>query len=246
MGFEYDPVPRSVTQLLDETVSLMRRRAGVVTMLCVLPLILVETLTTPLMQSADPEDSWLAQVLAFGPGFVAYVVLQGFPVYLLTWMLAEELSGRAPTRQDGGAVMLREAPRIAWTHLLWGVLYVAGFAAFVLPMFWVLLAYFVSIPVMCVEERFGWTALRRSQTLMKGAKRRVLVVLLLWFMLVGAAEATVGTVTDDGAMTTLLRSVATSLLAAYLNVFALLFYVDLRIRSESFDLELFARRVRAV
>jgi hypothetical protein len=239
----YEPVPRSLAELLDQTVVVMRRRAGLVAVVFVLPTITLDVLIATLGEPSDPEANWLALVVDMGMVVLPYIVLQGFPSYVVTWLLAEELSGRATTTQDAVGRVLRNAPRIAWTNLLFGALYFAGFAAFLLPMLWITLMYFVSDAVMCVEDRFGWAALHRSQTLMKGAKRRALPPLLLWFVLAMTVDAAVGSLVGDGPIRQALTSSAEALMSTYLVVFALLFYFDLRIRAEAFDIELLAQRV---
>jgi hypothetical protein len=239
----YEPVPRSLSELLDQTVVLMRRRAGVVARLYLLPIFALELLFAPLFERSAQPEGWLTSITAFGLVFVPYIVLEGFPGYLVTWFLAEELSDHTPTTQEALARVRRDAPRIAWTHLLFGLLYVAGFAAFVLPILWVMLVYFVTVPVMCVENRLGWTALRRSRALMKGKKGGAFIVVLVWLVLGLTLDGIVGSLAGEGAVRSIVVNAAQGLVASYLTVFTLLFYIDLRIRAEAFDLELLARRV---
>jgi hypothetical protein len=251
-SLSYEPVPRSVSDLLDQAVTLIRRRVGVVATLYLLPMVALELLMTPFEFPAHGRGS-LTSLATVGMVFLPYIVLQGFPGYLLTWALAEELGGHRPTRQETFARAWRDAPRIAWTHLLLGLLYVAGIACgllilrvstilSVLPVLWVMLVCFVTVPVMCVENHFGWTALRRSRALMKGTKRGAAIVALVWLVLGLTLNGIVTRLVDEGTARYLVSTTAQALVASYVTVFTLLLYFDLRIRAESFDFERRARR----
>jgi hypothetical protein len=146
----------------------------------------------------------------------------------LTTYLVHGIAQRGAASEAARDALARSLPLVA-TSCLVAFLVIGGLVLLVVPGVWAALACFLAIPVMAIERCYGFAALRRSRNLMRGRKLALLLPLLLWLALdVGADLAIEKRVGADAMLGDLLYSVPSALLGAYLNVFALLFYLDAR------------------
>jgi hypothetical protein len=134
------------------------------------------------------------------------------------------------------------------------VLLTPAFLACLVPGIYLYVAWSVAAPVLLLEDRRGWDALKRSRELVRGRFWPTLAVLVLMTILSGIVQAIfLGVLTGlvsvtgnevaralaDAVGQTASSALTTPLSAAVLTVL----YFDLRVRKEGFDLELLARRL---
>lgn len=143
---------------------------------------------------------------------------------------------------------------LLWLSFLMAILLVPALLAFLLPAIYLYVAWAVAGPVLLLEDRRGWSAMKRSRELVKGRFWPTLAVLLLVLLLTAVVQmvflgilTTLVSVTGnevaqavaDAIGQTASSALTTPLSAAILTVL----YFDLRVRKEGFDLELLAHRM---
>jgi hypothetical protein len=151
---------------------------------------------------------------------------------------------------------LRRLGSLLWLQILTGVLLVLAFIALVIPGIWLYGAWSVATPVLLIEGRRGWHALRRSFRLVRGRwwpTAAVLVVAALFVSLIGGAiqGVLVGVFVAGSDRSVVLRVIIVSLAAAISAILTRPFgatirtvlYYDLRVRHEGYDVELLAEQL---
>ena len=143
---------------------------------------------------------------------------------------------------------------LLWLSFLMAILLLPAILACVLPGVYLYVAWAVAAPVLLLEDRRGWSAMKRSRELVKGRFWPTLAVLLLVLILTAVVQAVflgifaglvsvtgneVARALADAIGQTLSSALTTPLSAAILAVL----YFDLRVRKDGFDLELLARRM---
>ncbi len=143
---------------------------------------------------------------------------------------------------------------LLWLSLLIAILLVPALLACLLPGIYLYVAWAVAGPVVLLEDRRGWSAMKRSRELVKGRFWPTVAVLLLVLLLTAVVQMVflgiltalvsvtgneVAQAVADAIGQTASSALTTPLSAAILTVL----YFDLRVRKEGFDLELLARRM---
>jgi hypothetical protein len=101
-------------------------------------------------------------------------------------------------------------------------------------------------PVMILERRFGWYAIRRSRELVKGAFWRTLGIVVVAAVIASAPAYALGFVWRYIPIVgSILASATHALSTTYGMVASVIYYFDRRCRTEDFDLRLLAEQVRA-
>ena len=101
-------------------------------------------------------------------------------------------------------------------------------------------------PVMILERRFGWHALRRSRALVKGEWWRTLGILVVAAIIANAPAYALGFVWRYIPIVgSILGSATHALSTTYGMIVSVIYYFDRRCRTEDFDLRLLAEQVRA-
>jgi hypothetical protein len=130
------------------------------------------------------------------------------------------------------------------TSLLAGLAVLGATLLLVIPGIWVGLGLVLLSQVMVLESRFGAAALRRSLELMKGQRLRAFgiafVVVLLSALLGIAVQLVVGFIPVVGPIGSGLVSAVSG---AYMAAVWMALYLDIRCRTEAFEIEQLARLV---
>lgn len=239
-----DPLQqRSLVELLDASFYVLRSCWGTALRLYAVPVALADLATAFLSRASEHlQTSWASAVLVAG-SLLLFVGVSAVAGFALTRHLADVLVPRiVDTSRGRGA--LATAPRILGTAYLAFAACIAGLALLIAPGIWLALALFLVTPIMVNEREFGVAALRRSRALMRGHKRRALLPLLFWIACGTGLDFGSEAIAGGHVLLHELSSVAARvLLDVYFLAFALLLYLDSRIRGEAFDLEILARRV---
>jgi hypothetical protein len=153
---------------------------------------------------------------------------------------------------------LRRSPKVALLTIIWYIGLIAGFVACILPGFWLLVAWSVSIPVMLFEGTGPFKALRRSFSLIKGRWWASFLLLIVGYLLVTIIGTIVqygllgvaAVVADDSTLALAVAQIfgftlASAITYPYLAAVLTILYFDQRVRKEGFDLQLMADRLGA-
>ena len=229
--------PRSVLQLLDESFWLVRTRAGAALLLFVL-------LPAPIAYVTDIAATSLGAIdhplLALGSLLVAFLPY-GMVLFFCDVWFVTLLFGDSEGRSTSLRSALREtSPHTAWillTGLALNVLILLGMIFLVVPGIYLLVALMLAAPVGAIEGTWWTRGMRRSAELMGGHKRRVLGAFAAYL----AASLGLALIFDGEAVSAPASFWAyhatSNLLEAWASAFALLAYVDIRIRDEGYDIE---------
>lgn len=234
--------PLSTGEILDGALTLLRRHFGVLFGIAVacegLPTVVELYFELASGGRVDPMSGLIIRIL----NAVGTLLVTGATVRAIS----EAYLGRVPQLGDALRYGVEKVGRVFGASFLSGL--VAGLAtiAFIIPGIIVFCGYSVAGQVAALEPLTSSTeALRRSWDLTKGFKGKALV---LWIVAVGlvvvvvigagalgaAAGAVAGGV--DTAVTVLMSIVSLLFYPLITSVFTL-FYYDLRVRKEGFDLE---------
>lgn len=241
--------PRSVTEIVDAAIQLVRRNylplITVVALAYVPYLLLQLTVFRGIMKSA------LTGTLQLSPGQLGvYYVLSLIWFALVDAAVIVAASdaylGRPVNVQ---AAFWRAIPRVGATAagiVLKYLIVSAGLVLFVVPGV-VLIALFFAVPSTVVLERRGpISGLVRSARLAGGLKAHVLLALLLvyglYFGLIGGASIAFAVLGSQTAIQ-IFSAFATILVYPFVPTVQMLLYYDTRIRKEGYDIELQAESV---
>ncbi len=248
----YELKPRSMSELMDGTFKLYRDQVG--------PLLAIAAITDV------PTAAFyvLAQRLVANPATVTRAPGSLVPLFaalsLLPLMLVAmtvQAGALASATADaflgrpwsvGGA--LRKAfsllPGLLWAGILWLLGLSLGFLLFILPCFYLGLAWAVWIQALVVEGKRGGAALSRSRALTKGAFGRLGWLLLAFgvvqiALFVGMAAAIPSSIDKLPVIGAVLSQIPNVVMAPLYPALFTLVYFDGRIRHEGYDLEVAAR-----
>lgn len=136
--------------------------------------------------------------------------------------------------------------------LLNGLAVLAGMLLLIIPGFYILCRLLVSVPAALIEQRSAQDSLSRSWHLTKDNAGRSFVLILLFFILSIAAGMLVGVpfgvavityknnpgmLQTFTALTQVSNAVLSIIITPILLIATALFYFDLRVRKEAFDLQ---------
>lgn len=160
----------------------------------------------------------------------------------------------------GHDISIAESLRRVWQDLgfLFGVIFLNGlvlvlsFVLLIIPGFYMMCRLMVCVPAALIETRGPTDSLRRSFDLTRGSAGRAFVILLLSFVLGSAVGLLLSTPFTIGmmvsmkdplmlrfwtAMTQIGSSLGNALVQPILLIATGIFYFDLRVRKEAFDLQ---------
>ena len=250
--------PLSMGEVLDRSFTLYRRHfllflaLSGIPQLPVLALRLAQIGVTPL--GADPNPLAMASVtililmLIFVVATLAFLFSQGATILAV----ADLYLGRGVTISDG---LRRVWDDIAY---LFGVIVLnfltvgAAMIFLIVPGVYVACRLFVAVPAALIEKRSPSDSLTRSWDLTRDNAGRAFVVLVLYLILVWAMQlvfalpfsfAAIANMNRPGAMRLWLalaqlgESASTVLVTPILMIATAIFYYDLRVRKEAFDLQ---------
>ena len=147
------------------------------------------------------------------------------------------------------AARKRYLPMMA-TTLIWNIALGFGLSFFAFPGFYMMVIFCFYVPIVLLENLSGFSALRRSYALVKGAFWRIsgrIFVITLLTLIMAIAVLTPGIIlvgTRTVIFSTLFR-VVLSIISPLLSIGFTLLYFDQRVRREGFDLWLAADQINA-
>lgn len=269
-----DPIlrPLSVGELLDVAIKVYTRNALTlwkIVALIVFPvnvLAALVTLSTLPDEVFDPDfgtqpgtltDDDLMTIVA-AQVIVAVVAL--ITVVVATGACMKVVSDVYLGKKPGAGSSLRFAGKrvhsLVWIALLTFVLATLGLAGLIVMGVWLWVSWTVAPPVLLLEGRKGFKALRRSFRLVKGRWWPVFGATLVGAMLTGIVGVGLGaltaplTFTDSGdnltltiVVDTIVNTISGVLTTPFQAALVAIIYFDLRVRKEGFDLELLAQRI---
>ena len=241
--------PLSLGDLLDASFGLYRR--------LFVPLIFVSVATqaVPLALSIYVEASggafehpmlWMATA-------VLAVIFGQIGVAASTFLVAEAYLGGSLTPQEAFARATPFLGRLIAAALLSAMLYAMGLLLLIVPGIIMICALIVTTPALVLENIPSATgAMGRSWQLTRGFRGRIFGAIVVAFVLIavptialGALVGLLGGVSEEFALIVVLLMTSLLQLLAYpfFYVLATLFYYDLRVRKEAYDLEMLAGRL---
>lgn len=191
---------------------------------------------------------WLIAFLVLAITYIATLFTQGATIYAVTDLYLN--------RQ----VSVSDCLKRAWSEIgtlfgvaiLNGLAVLAGFFALIVGAFYVLCRLLVSVPVAVIEQRGPQDAISRSWNLTRDNFGRALLLLLFYMVIgivagtiVGVPAAIAGIVYRNNMEMLVFWTAASEVLGTLLNIVTVpilliltcVFYFDLRVRKEGFDLQ---------
>ncbi|MGI8810186.1 MAG: hypothetical protein ACR2KK_20545 [Acidimicrobiales bacterium] len=216
-----------------------------------------DLLEPPIDPSAPPEFD-IEQLLPFIAGTLLIALLAFVASQVATGACFKAVSGAYLDEEPNWRESLRFARSrlgsLLWLSFLLVILLVPAVLACIVPGIYLWVAWSVAAPVLLLEDRKGWSALKRSQELVQGRFWPTVAILLLVALLTGMVQliflgVLAGLVSVTGnevaaALADAIGQTASSALTTPLSAAVLtVLYFDLRVRKEGFDLELLAHRL---
>jgi len=180
------------------------------------------------------------------PLFLALLILQPIIMAAITHAISESYLSKSVT--FGGALRfaLSIVLPLLGTWILATLIVMVGFVFLVIPGLILLLMFAVLTPVMVTEGVFGFAAMERSWSLMKGNMLRALGLLLVTSILASALTAGVGMLAGFiPVMGGVVAGIAQAAANAFGTAALVVLYFDIRCRKEAFDLEHLASQVES-
>ncbi len=241
--------PLSLAELLDASFGLYRR------LFVPLLFVSVTTQSLPLALSIYVEASggafvnptlWLLST-------VLAVILGQIGVAASTFLVAEAYLGGALTPQQAFAKATPFLGRLIGSAVLSALLYAIGFLLLIVPGLIMVCALVVTAPALVLENIPTATgAMGRSWQLTSGFRMRIFGAIVVFIVMMaipaialGAMAGLLGAISEQVAVISILLVVSVLQLLAvpFIYVLATLFYYDLRVRKEAYDLEMLASRL---
>jgi hypothetical protein len=266
--------PLSLGELLDRTFFLYRRHFLLFVGISAIPysLFFVANLATVLIPAiarqansgqiqstgilAVAAGSGLFRLLALLVGSIAFLFTVGATVHAVS----EIYAGRATTIRESMASMRGESGTVFGVMFLSGLLLIAGLIAFVLPMFYIMCRLSVAIPSAVLENLGPAESIRRSFALTRNFAGRAFMIYLLYFAMVFGIIAVFQ---FPFAMLLVMNAkqpqlvivwtilmqlgnfIGSSIVAPVSMIGFAIFYFDLRVRKEAFDLQMMMNAIGA-
>jgi hypothetical protein len=245
--------PRSVTEILDASISLLRRDyIALVTVMALvsLPLLVVTTVWRLGFLAANQQAMEVGgtpvDVSGFWLPLVGWVLWYPVVDAALSLAASDAYLGRKVVVSD---VFQRLFPRIISVILSALLKFVAVFAGFILFFFpgAYLFLRFVLVPATVVlDNQTATGAISRSAELTRGHVLRILGAMFLVFIIysiLSVAASLPAAILGFNLLTSVVESVATVLLYPMVPVTVVVIYYDLKIRKEGFDIELMSQEL---
>jgi Membrane domain of glycerophosphoryl diester phosphodiesterase len=200
--------------------------------------------------------SGVFRLLALLVGSIAFLFSVGATVHAVS----EIYTGRAATIRESMASMRGESGTVFGVMFLSGLLLIAGLIAFVLPMFYIMCRLSVAIPSAVLENLGPADSIRRSFALTRNFAGRAFMIYLLYFALVFGIIAVFQfpfamLLAMNAKQPQLLilwtilmqlgNFIGSALVAPVSTIGFALFYYDLRVRKEAFDLQMMMQAIGA-
>ena len=266
--------PLNVGEALDVALKLYRRGFGDLVRLVAVVIIPVQVLAAVIRVSTTDNGQSTVQTGTIN-GQPHVVLTNGFwtglagslAVFVLTGMggnlaaasclrsVSSRYLGEDSRWQDSLAFVWRRLPSVLWVWFLVFLLASLALLLVIVPGVYLWVSWIVAMPVVLLEDRRGWQALKRSRWLVRGRWWPTFGTYLLAVILVSIVEAVLGGVL----VALVLRNNPTSGYAILVNAVAAIvsallvtpftasviavIYFDLRVRKEGYDLELLARGI---
>jgi len=236
----------SLGELLDASFGLYRR------LFVPLVFVSVATQTIPLALSIYIEASGGAfeHPMLWSVTTVLALILGQIGIAASTFLVAEAYLGGSLTPQEAFTRATPFLGRLIVAAFLSALLYAVGLLLFVVPGVIMICALIVTTPALVLENQPSATsAMGRSWLLTKGFRGRIFGAILVALLLIavpaialGALAGLMGSPSEETALVVVLLLQSLLQLLAYPFFYALttLFYYDLRIRKEAYDLEMLA------
>ena len=264
--------PLSLGELLDRTFFLYRRHFLLFVGISAIPysFFFVANLATVLLPAlarqansgqthstgilAVVAGSGLLRILALLIGCIAFLFSVGATVHAVS----EIYAGRPTSIRESMASIRGESGTIFGVMFLSGLLLIAGLVAFVFPMFYIMCRVSVAIPSAVLENLGPADSIRRSFTLTRNFAGRAFMIYLLYFamvfgiiavfqfpfaMLLVMSAKQPQLIVVWTILIQLGNFIGSALVAPVSTISFALFYYDLRIRKEAFDLQMMMQAI---
>jgi hypothetical protein len=263
------PVPRErplplrqmgVGEIVDAAVRLYRR--DFLALLAIVAFVLVPItfvqlwVTQTIVGAVGAVPSQEAAFQFLGVGLVIFaiqfLIVQPFLVAAITRAAADAYLGERVGIGRTYRFALSRLPGILWITIISSITILIGFILLIIPGVIALVRLSLAPPVLVVEDVRGTKAIGRSWRLTKGHFWRLLALLLLSTLIasVGALIITIPTevvalMMGPGGwpVSALGSAAATVLITPFTMLIIVLFYFDMRIRKEGFDIEVMAQEL---
>jgi hypothetical protein len=265
IGSSERPLPlrqMGIGELIDAAVKLYRRDwlalIGIAAFVLV-PVSFAQFWVTQVMlgsvsPTAPPTDETAVQLLVVTLIFllIQFLIVQPFLVAAVTRAAADAYLGERVSVGRTYRYALSRLLAILWITILTLIVTLLGFILLIIPGIIAFVRLALTAPVLIVEDVRGTGALRRSWNLTRGSFWRLLGVLILATLIAAVAsliitipaEVVAVVIGPDGWPVSALGSVlATVLVTPFSTLIVVLFYFDMRIRKEGFDIEVMAREL---
>jgi hypothetical protein len=254
--------PRSVPEIIDASVSLLRQHY--IELVTATALFTIPWLLLGLMQGnpflVQPNLQTAPFTLPLAPRAMPTMLLPLLVVSLILGPLAtattvvivsDNYLGREVTIASAVARAFGRIITVGITGILQGLAIGLGFILLIIPGFFCIAWFFSAVNVVMVEGKGPMEALSRAHFLAKGSVGRILGTGILCLIIVLVVEvvirlilvAALGVVHVGGTPAALIGSLGSIFVAPLMTVAMTVMYFDLRIRKEGLDLEMMAKEL---
>jgi hypothetical protein len=239
--------PRSSSEIVDAAFQILRAHYGQLvtcSAIAYAPLLLIRLLIV-----GDPMRFLGADPLAIQRDvlwFTGAAFLGGWLTFSLMSAVLQVCASQAYLGEevDVGAAVRRAMPRlplVLTAAVLRFVLMAFAIILLIFPVLYVVALLFAVTPVIILEQRGLWTAMRRSASLSKGRKWHILntlgLVAIIYYVLV-LGFSLLASLSGNFVVSTVMSAVVTVLVYPVVAIAETLLYYDARIQSEGLDIEL--------
>jgi hypothetical protein len=258
--------PLSLGEILDRTFSLYRQNFPLFMGITAIPqlLVLALGLAQVAMTGTSRRGGALANIGSWGVGGVIVGALLGVIVYMVSYLYAHGAAvfavsdiylGRTATVGGSFRKMRGRAAMLFGVLFLQGLAVVAGFIFLIFPGFYVACRLSTTVPAALLEDLGPGEALNRSFTLTQENAGRAFGIFVLYFALFYAmsmllswpflflivystAQKNLALLGMWTALNQVGNFIAVTLVTPILTIATTVFYYDLRVRKEAFDLQM--------
>lgn len=255
MGYEIREL--SVGGILDQAIKVSKDGAGVLLMIVcclVVPIQIGAGLTQLAMTSAIPPDATQEEVIAaqaeVGPAAAITMAVLGILSVIVTplttgaliFAISDIYLGRQPTVGNSfGRAMSRWLALIG-TTILYGLAVAAGFVLLIIPGIIATMWFYLYQPVVVLEVKAGFSALKRSRELMKGNLGKAFAIASLVFLILVGVTACSNLIPQRHTGV-VVGGVLQGMAMIFYAAVSIVFYFSTLCQHESFDLKRLAEAV---
>lgn len=258
IGNQIDLRPLSIGEILDRTFTLYRRNFVLFAGIAGIPQLAVIAISVVLLiQSSTPGASLVTTGLLYVPYVAAMVVAYLFAQGGTVLAVSRIYLGRSTKIAESLAGARGELGALLGASILNGLAIMTGMIFLFFPGIYLMCRLLVFTPAVMLEQKSSYDSLNRSMELTRDHAGQSFLILLLYFVMLFAGQALVSlpfallvaSVGDDVAqlrgwliLMTFLNRVIEVLLTPVLLIATSVFYYDMRVRKEGYDLELMMER----